>query len=93
MAAVLAATGGADMAQDCRQLLHATAVLRTINSDPRIINYSAAMSKEKRPRETAEVQIWLPRSSAQPGAVHNYVNKHKQKDKALEVVFDPKGHK
>jgi hypothetical protein len=49
------------------------------------------MSKQKRPRETAEAPVWLPRST--PGAVHNYVTKHKQKDKALEVVFDPKGHK
>jgi hypothetical protein len=50
-----------------------------------------AMSKQKRPRETAEAPVWLPRST--PGAVHNYVTKHRQKDKALEVVFDPKGHK
>ena len=46
------------------------------------------MNKNKRQRE--EAPVWLPRNK---GVKDNYVNKHKQRDKGLEVVFDPKAHK
>lgn len=36
-----------------------------------------------------EAPVWLPRDKGG----QNYVRKHKQRDKGLEVVFDPKAHK
>jgi hypothetical protein len=47
-----------------------------------------ASKKNKRPRE--EVAVWLPRQSA---VEQHHVQKHKQRDKGLEVVFDPQAHK
>lgn len=46
---------------------------------------------KKRPRaDVQEAPVWVPR---QPGARHVHVKKHQQRDKGLEVVFDPKAHK
>lgn len=46
-------------------------------------------SKNKRQREE-EAAVWVQR---QPIAQQNHVIKHKQRDKGLEVVFDPKAHR
>lgn len=43
----------------------------------------------KRSRREEEATVWLPRDRAPI----NYVPKHKKRDTALEVVFDPKAHK
>ena len=40
-------------------------------------------------RRGEEAAVWLPRDRAPI----NYVPKHKKRDTALEVVFDPKAHK
>lgn len=46
--------------------------------------------KAARPeRQVEEAPVWLPRDTGR----HVHVQKHKQRDKGLEVVFDPKGHK
>lgn len=46
--------------------------------------------KAARPgKQVEEAPVWLPRDTSRA----NYVQKHKQRDKGLEVVFDPKGHK
>lgn len=45
--------------------------------------------QNKRKEREEEVQVWLPRDTGK----QNYVRKHKQRDKGLEVVFDPKHHK
>ena len=48
------------------------------------------MQSGKRREREDEADVWLPRDKA---AKHNYVTKHKQRDKGLEVVFDPSAHK
>jgi hypothetical protein len=45
--------------------------------------------KNKRQREE-EAAVFVPK---RPAAPHTHLNKHKKRDKALEVVFDPKAHK
>lgn len=53
------------------------------------IDNSIMGSKNKRQREE-ETAVFVPK---RPAAPHAYLNKHKKRDKALEVVFDPKAHK